>query len=144
VWIQLIGAAAAILFARSVAADDWPHYQHDTWHTGDSSAVVIPQTLSLAWTASSSPTGYSTPVIVGNTIYAMQNQQGIGNSQTTISSFDLATGAINWSYTGNFVFPSQPGVGGGFVTFGGSTLSSSSLYVLDAITGTLRYTVPIP
>ena len=25
-----------------------------------------------------------------------------------------------------------------------STLSSSSLYVLDAITGTLRYTVPIP
>src|SRR5207244_2048911 len=83
-------------------------------------------------------------VIVGNYIYAMQNQQGIGNSQTTISSFDLATGAINWSYTGNFVFPSQPGVGGGFVTFVGSTNSSSSLYVLDALTGTLRYTVPIP
>jgi hypothetical protein len=82
-------------------------------------------------------------VIVGNTIYAMQNQQGIGNSQTTISSFDLSTGTINWSYTGNFVFPSQPGVGGGFVTFVGSTISSSSLYVLDAITGALRYTVPI-
>jgi hypothetical protein len=74
----------------------------------------------------------------------MQNQQGIGNSQTTVSSFNLSTGAINWSYTGNFVFPSQPGVGGGFVTFVGSTISSSSLYVLDALTGTLRYTVPIP
>ena len=145
VCIQLIGAAAgAILFARSVVADDWPYYQHDAWHTGDSSAFVSPQALSLRWTAPSSPTGYSTPVIVGNSIYAMQNQQGIGQSQTTVSSFDLSTGAINWSYTGNFVFPSQPGVGGGFVTFVGSTISSSSLYVLDAITGTLRYTVPIP
>jgi hypothetical protein len=74
----------------------------------------------------------------------MQNQQGIGNSQTTVSSFDLATGAINWSYTGNFVFPSQPGVGGGFVAFVGSSLSSSWLYVLDALTGSLRYTIPIP
>jgi hypothetical protein len=142
--LQVIGVAGAILFARSVVADDWPYYQHDAWHTGDSSAFVNPQALSLAWTAPSSPTGYSTPVIVGNNIYAMQNQQGIGQSHTTVSSFDLLTGAINWSYTGNFVFPSQPGVGGGFVTFVGSTLSSSSLYVLDAITGALRYTVPIP
>ena len=141
--IQIIGAAALILLARSVVADDWPYYQHDALHTGNSSAVVNPQALSLVWTAPSFPTGYSTPVIVGNTIYAMQNQQGIGNSQTTVSSFDLSTGAINWSYTGNFVFPSQPGVGGGFVTFVGSTISNSSLYVLDAMTGTLRYTVPL-
>ena len=141
--IQLIGAAGAILLARSLVADDWPYYQHDAWHTGNSGAFVNPQALSLAWTAPWSGTGYSTPVIVGNTIYAMQNQQGIGNSHTTISSFNLSTGAINWSYTGDFVFPSQPGVGGGFVTFVGSTVSSSSLYVLDALTGTLRYTVPI-
>src|SRR5437660_11402289 len=98
--IQVIAVAGAILFARSVVADDWPYYQADASHTGNSSALVTPQALSLAWAAPSSPTGYSTPVIVGNSIYAMQNQQGIGNSQTTISSFDLATGAINWSYTG--------------------------------------------
>jgi len=137
-------AAGAILLAGSAVADDWPYYQHDAWHTGDSSAFVNPQALSLAWTAPSSPTGYSTPVIVGNSIYAMQNQQGIGGSHTTVSSFGRSTGVINWSYTGNFVFPSQPGVGGGFVTFVGSTFSSSSLYVLDALTGTLRYTVLIP
>jgi hypothetical protein len=140
-----VDKAAAILFARSVVADDWPYYQHDIWHTGNSSAVVDPQALSLAWTAPSLPTGYSTPVIVGNMIYAMQNQQGVGGGpQTTVSSFDLSTGAINWSFSGDFVFPSQPGVGGGFVTFVGSTLSTSSLYVLDATTGTLRYTVGIP
>src|SRR6266480_5889015 len=124
--IQVIGAIGAILFARSVAADDWPYYQHDASHTGNSSALVNPQALSLAWTAPSSPTGYSTPVIVGNSIYAMQNQQGIGGSQTTVSSFNLSTGAINWSYSGNFVFPSQPGVGGGFVAFVGYTSSNST------------------
>ena len=138
-------ALAVLLFSiESVVADDWPYYQHDAWHTGDSSALVNPQSLSLAWSAPSSPTGYSTPVIVGNTIYAMQNQGGVGGSQTAVTSFNLATGTINWSYTGNFVFPSQPGVGGGVVTFVGSTTSSSSLYVLDAITGALRYTVAIP
>src|SRR5437867_5060122 len=142
--IQLIAVVGAMLFTQSVVADDWPYYQHDPSHTGNSSAVVDPQSLSLTWTAPSFPTGYSTPVIIGNTIYAMQNQQGNGQSQTTVSSFDLSSGAINWSYTGNFVFPSQPGVGGGFVTFVGSQFSSSSLYVLDVTTGTLLYTVPIP
>ena len=142
--IQVSAAVGIILFTQLAVADDWPYYQHDPSHTGNSSAVVDPQALSLMWTAPSSQFGYSTPVIVGNTIYAMQNQQGITSSQTTVSSFDLSTGAINWSYTGNFLFPSQPGVGGGFVTFVGSTSSSSALYVLDAITGTLRYTVSIP
>src|SRR5437879_4363692 len=51
--VQAIGAAAAILFARSVAADDWPYYQHDARHTGNSSALVTPQALSLAWSAPS-------------------------------------------------------------------------------------------
>jgi len=37
----------------------------------------------------------------------MQNQGGYGELQTTVSSFDLSTGMINWSYTGNFVFPSR-------------------------------------
>ena len=83
--IQVIAAVGAILLAGSLVADDWPYYQHDLLHTGDSSAVVTPQALSLAWTAPYLDTGYSTPVIVGNTIYAMQNQQGIGNSQTTVS-----------------------------------------------------------
>jgi hypothetical protein len=142
--IQLISALGIILFVRSVVADDWPYYQHDARHTGGSSATVNPQALSVAWTVPSSLTEYSTPVIVGNSIYAMQNQQGTPDPPTRVSSFDLSTGVINWSYTGNFLAPSQPGVGGGFVTFVGSTLASSSLYVLDAQTGTLRYTVLIP
>src|SRR5437764_9399761 len=129
--IQLV-AAGAILLAGSVVADDWPYYQHDAGHTGNSSAVVNPQALSLAWTA---PSGYAIPLIVGNSIYAMINFGGTRGSP--ISSFNLSTGAINWTYRGNFVYPSQPGVGGGFVVFAGSRsiYSSTSLYVLDALTG---------
>src|SRR2546429_7563295 len=122
--IQVVTAAGTILLAGSVAADDWPYYQHDAWHTGNSSAVVKPQELSLAWTSPSSPAGYTTPVIIGNTIYAMQNRNV--NATVTVSSFELSTGVINWSYTGNFVLPSQPGVGGGFVAFVGSTFTTSS------------------
>ena len=43
--IQVIGAAAVTLFARLVAADDWPYYQHDAAHTGNSSALVTPKAL---------------------------------------------------------------------------------------------------
>lgn len=48
---RVISVAGAILFARSLAADDWPCCQHDVQHTGDSSAVVNPQALAFAWTA---------------------------------------------------------------------------------------------
>ena len=107
--------AFPIMVLVSARADDWPYYQHDAWHTGNSSAIINPQMLSLAWTAPPSPSGYSAPVIVGNSIYAMQNQGGFGELHTTVSSFDLSTGAINWSYTGNFIFPSQPGVAEGLL-----------------------------
>jgi hypothetical protein len=105
-----------------------------------SAALVTPKTLSLAWSAPSSQFGYSAPVIIGNTIYA--TEPGVSGSDTTVSSFDLSTGAINWSYTGTFEDQSQAGVGGGFVAFVGSTGAGSSLYVLDAATGMLRYSVP--
>jgi hypothetical protein len=121
---------------------DWPYYQHDPSHTGASDVVVNPAALSLAWKAPSSPNGYSAPVIVGNSIYAIQHSRSF-NSQMTISSFDLSTGTINWSYTGTFFLASPPGVGGGFVTFVGVT-NSPTLYVLDQVTGALRYTVPLP
>jgi hypothetical protein len=89
-------SALALFPAR---ADDWPYYQHDAWHTVNSSSVVDPQALSLAWTAPSLLTGYSTPIMVGNNIYAMQSQQGIGNSQTTVSSLDLSLRRLSRSLT---------------------------------------------
>jgi hypothetical protein len=129
--------ALTILCAR---ADDWRSYQHDPAHTGYSPSFVNAPALTFAWAA---PTGYSTPLIVGDAVFATKNQGGIGSSSTSITSFALANGAVHWTYTGNFVFPSQAAVGGGFVVFGGGIGSGTNqLYVLDANTGALRYVVP--
>ena len=38
---QAIAAVGTILFTRSVAADDWPYYQHDALHTGVAVGVAV-------------------------------------------------------------------------------------------------------
>lgn len=119
-------------------ATDWPSYQHDVEHTGASNAIVNPAELTLAWSA---PEGYATPVIIGDTIYSTSNQ---GGGSTLISAFHLATGAIRWTYSGNFFFPSAAAVAGGLVVFhSGVGFDPGQLYVLDAITGAFRYKVDV-
>ena len=136
--IFLFLVASSSLFS----AADWPVYQHDLAHTGLSGAKIDPNALNFAWKA---PTGYATPLIVGQSIYATKNGAGSGGL-TRITSFDLRTGRINWSYSGNFVFPSQAAYGVGYVVFVGpqSVGGTYYLYVLDAVSGALLYTVAIP
>lgn len=123
----------------SAHATDWPSYQHDAEHTSASTAIVNPAELQHAWSA---PTGYATPVIVGDTIYSESYQIG----PTFVSAFHLATGAIKWTYAGDFIFPSPVAVAGGLVVFHsgvGSNNDPGQLYVLDAITGAFRYKVDV-
>ncbi len=140
--ILLLSCSTFCLAPLSAQADDWQYYQHDPTHTGDSSAIVNPSALTLAWSA---PPGYSTPLIVGDSIYGTLNGGGTGQA-STISSFARSSGAINWSYSGNFVFPSQAAVGGGFVVFHGGVSGNGSgqLYVLNANTGAFLYNVAVP
>jgi hypothetical protein len=141
----------------AVQAADWPYYQHDPEHTGRSTALVDAAQLMLSWTA---PDGYATPQIVGDTIYSTKSQGGYSGTRddgtqwaTYISAFDLRTGAIKWTHSGNNVFSSQAAVGGGLVVFYGGmpcsgcstpTPDAQQLVVLDANTGALRYKVAIP
>jgi hypothetical protein len=132
-------ALTVVATAPTTRADDWPTYQHDTAHTGRTTASPSPQKLTLKWSA---PFGYATPLIVGNNVIATQNGQGT-STPSTIRSFNLDTGAVNWSYTGTYAFPSQAAYGSGLVTFtGGITgADANKLIVLDAATGTLKYKV---
>jgi outer membrane protein assembly factor BamB len=132
---------SSVLATAPLRADDWQSYQHDPARTGRSTAVINPRKLTVGWKA---PVGYSTPLIVGDRIYSTRNGQGIGGSATVITAFELATGAVIWSYSANFTFPSQAAVGGAFVVFqnGSSGGEGAQLYVLDAATGALRYKVP--
>src|ERR1700730_16509968 len=105
----------------AVQAADWPYYQHDAEHTGRSTAVIDAAKLMLSWTA---PDGYATPQIVGGTIYSTKSQGGYSGTRddgtkwaTYITAFDLQTGAIKWTHSGNDVFCSQAAVGGGLVVF---------------------------
>ncbi len=121
--------------------DPWATYQHDVYHTGCSGAWIDPVALNLAWSA---PQGYAIPLIVGDSIYAMRNQGGAGDDMTSVSSFNLHTGAVNWTYTNRFVFPGHPTYAEGLIVFAATAFPPTNpwdLYVLDAFTGALKYTV---
>ena len=68
----LIGLACGISLSipAMVLGDDWPTYQHDPTHTGQSTAAFDPMLLTKVWSA---PQGYGNPLVVGNSIYAMRN-----------------------------------------------------------------------
>src|SRR6185295_15136189 len=103
-----------------------------------SSASFDPRALKLAWT---SPPNYSTPMIVGDSVIATRNGQGVGSMPTEVTSFRLSDGAINWSYSNFFTFPSQAGYGAGMVAIAApltSNFNDVRLYVLDATTGALK------
>jgi hypothetical protein len=122
---------------REARATDWPTYQNDNQHSGFTTATTDPTKISLQWSA---PQGYAIPLLVGNSIYSMYNQQGNTTDSTKISSFDSVTGAINWTYTGNFVFPGNPTYSAGQLIFAGSTISTNStMHVLNASTGVEQY-----
>ena len=139
--LLLLGVSFALLAPSSLSpAASWPVYQHDFAHTGSSDAKIDPNTLQFAWKA---PTGYATPLVVGHSVFATKNGAGSGGL-TEVSSFDLRTGKINWMYSGNFVFPSQAAYGEGYVVFIAALANGPNyLYVLDASSGALLYTVAI-
>jgi hypothetical protein len=134
----LVLAALAVL-ATQLRGADWQSYQHDSQHTGRSTASFDPAQLTFSWSA---PTGYATPIIVGSSVIATRKQSGT----PTVSSFDLFTGAVNWSYTAMAMLSySQAAYGNGLVAFSGQDFATSAkrLYVINAATGALNYTVPL-
>jgi hypothetical protein len=137
----ILASMALVATAPVTRADDWPAYQHDTAHTGYTAASPDPRKLTLKWSA---PTGYSTPLIVGSNVIATRNGGGTG-LPTTISSFNIDTGAVNWSYTGSYTFASQAAYANGLVTFsaGENGADANKLIVLDAATGALKYKVAL-
>jgi hypothetical protein len=132
---------ALLLLTAAPALGDWITYQDDVQHTGQSAASFDPRTLTRVWSA---PTGYEVPLVVGDNVIAMRNQFGVGSDLTSVTSFRLADGAVNWTYTNRFVFPSQPTYSNGLVVYTATDFppgGPTRLYVQDASTGALLYTV---
>lgn len=134
--------ATLTLTARS-RGDDWPTYAHDPQHTGRSDTNFDPRQLQFSWmTPPVNQFGYSHPILVGSTLYAVDYHQSGGGSQ--ITSFGVNDGHVNWSYGGN------GGLGGpvssvsysdGLLAYTTNFSGTDELAVLDAATGAPLYQV---
>ncbi len=133
-----LGLAIIILAPiRTSAVSGWAQYQHDAAHTGRTNASIDSQALSLLRTIPN----YTAPLVVGDTLYGTSP---FGNS-TTVTAFSLSTGETKWSYTGDNLYIAHPAIGGDIVAILGwdFDVNSNALTILDAATGTLRYTLNV-
>jgi hypothetical protein len=138
-------AACVVAASTAARADDWPSYQHDAQHTGLSTSKLDPTTLKYTW---SSPNAFIDPLIVGNTVYAIDT--AFNRSPGTVESFNLADGHSNWTFQATYDDTSHLAYGGGMLAYTASQLNfnthqvDTSVYVLNAATGAPLYSVPIP
>jgi hypothetical protein len=127
------------------AAEPWGIYLHDNQHTGRAAIVVDPCLLDKtpAWSA---PTGYSIPLVVGDRVYAMRTQAGIGGDETRVAAFDLVTGEALWEISQSLVFPSALAYHDGRLVYVAidQTEFEPLLFVRDAQTGELVYAFGVP
>ena len=130
---------ATLLFDVCVFADDWQTYQHDSAHTGRSTATYNPALLKKAWGVAEFAQVF--PIVAGNSLYEIRN-----NSSNTVSSFNLISGQKNWSTNLSITSPSPATYAEGLLFFTGLPTpgTGSKLYVLDAASGAQKYTVDLP
>jgi len=67
---------ALIIISQLATAEDWPMFQHDLEHTGETSDVIEnPEDLVLKWKFESKGGIFSSPVVSGDYVY-MSSMQG--------------------------------------------------------------------
>jgi hypothetical protein len=135
--LSTIVLGSLIAFATSrTFGDDWTTFQHDTAHTGRSSATFDPTLLTKTWGS----TQYVSTIVVGNQLYAVRS----GTGTTSVGSFNLFTGQQNWSRSLQHDFTHQLTYVEGLLVFGSVSPDGPIFRVLDAATGTPKYSVNLP
>jgi hypothetical protein len=138
---------AGALVVASVAAGEegpWPAYLHDNQHTGRTELAVDARTLGAA-PAWSAPSGFGIPLVVGDRIFAMRSQFGIGEDRTTVAAFDRRTGALLWHASQDLIFPSALAYADGVLVYAAidEETFEPTLFVRRADSGALAYPVAI-
>lgn len=139
-WMILV-FLLAIYSAECALAADWANYQHDFQHTGRTSEYINPLSLQASWQA---PPGYGNPLVVGDKVYMMREGSA---SYRKMAAFDLADGHEEWEVTPNTASLTQGfAYGEGMLAYANrpSQSSTGKLFVHDAETGALKYSVNIP
>lgn len=104
----LFAAALAAGFAFTVRAEDWPQWRGPA-RTGISAETGLLQQWpaegpNLVWQVNDAGSGYSTPSVVGDRLYAMGND---GTENEFVQARAVADGAILWTTTVGTVGPNQ-------------------------------------
>jgi outer membrane protein assembly factor BamB len=121
-----------------VATADWPTRGGNWARTGYNVGETGSPPLTRAWGITTAQT--LRPVaIAGGTVFVTSNGNLGGNGPNVIQAFDLATGALDWSYDfGDAEAVGEPSVDGGVVYVGvnhGIMFGTTAEYAFDAATG---------
>lgn len=111
-----------------VSAEDWPMFLKNPSH---SPKIGKPpsSSLSLKWKFDTSAPIYSSPVVVGNTVF-------IGSYDKFLYALDATTGKLKWKFETAGEILSTPAVSGGVIYFGSK---DGFLYALNAGSGELKW-----
>src|SRR5207302_1691601 len=126
-------------WASAGPVTDWAQQAGNSQHTNYTSASIDPTTLTFAWHA---PAGYSQPIVVNGSVYALSTANGNG-SPFSVASFDLVTGHTNWSISETAGEPTAVAYADGLLVYCGEPGTKGQLYVRDAQTSALKYTVSL-
>ena len=113
----------------TVRGSDWPQYQHDPQHSGRTNVPITPSVLRLAYSTSG-----TRPLILDNTLYTTRPA-----GPTTITAYNLADGAVKWTYTNsNFAQAGAASLGSTVAVFGYDYSVQSNVSPADILIETTR------
>ncbi len=119
-------------FTGIVAAEDWPMFQHDPEHTGQTQDVINnPEDFEIAWIFTPGADIESSPVVSGDYIY-------IGSDDSYLYSLNKNTGEVKWKFKTDGKIKSSPAISGNNIFIGSDNgAADAHLYNLDKNTGEL-------
>lgn len=109
-------------------ADDWPMFLKNPMHS-PKVGKAPKQSLSLKWKFDTSGPVYSSPVVVGNTVF-------IGSYDKFLYALDASTGKLKWKFETGGEILSTPAVSEGVIYVGSK---DGFLYALNAASGELKW-----
>jgi outer membrane protein assembly factor BamB len=131
--------AGAVRASRAVTNGDWVEAGFDAANTHNNPSESVLSTANVgglvpSWNKASA-TG-SAPVVVGSNVYV--------ESATAVNSFNVLTGALQWSFPAVGSSLSSSVAYGNGVVYAAATISGpTSLYAIDASNGTLLWKLKI-
>jgi outer membrane protein assembly factor BamB len=125
-WLPICCFAVALGSGEtSSSLAEVPMFRGGPQHTGSFDAVGVPSFSKVKWQFQTGAAVFSSPAVVGNTVY-------VGSNDHKLYALQADTGALLWKFETKSRVTSSPAVADGTVYFGSY---DGNFYALDARTG---------